>query len=141
LEIYDIEDRSIFSGAPNTLSLQGKLLELEELYLLSNLSTDYNILAFTTIAQKYRLKTKKSNNLIYDSSFNSYEEPTYNSNFIFNLNLNLQEKFFYNRRFNQISYSFNPYLEAFNHIFTLNDSYSYKEPAYSNGQNLNTYTS
>ncbi len=45
LEDYDIKSKSLFTGTSNIISIQGKILEIEEIYFLSNLSTDYNILS------------------------------------------------------------------------------------------------
>lgn len=189
LHNFDIKSKLLFSGTnSNILSIQGKLLEIEELYLLPNLSTDFNILILNKRTTTYFTKARQrfysyqrnyltknkwvstrsrdlalhrtyiiSETLVANilNSFKNYsrkkKQPlfpycstiekkqylnnksyVYKYNNIFNIDLNLQETFFYNRRFNNISYFFNPYIDVFNDIFSLNENthslYSYKEP-------------
>lgn len=69
LNKYDINTKLLFSGInSNILSLQGKLLEVEELYLLTNLSTDYNILILNDISPNY------TNNILIEDSKDIYSD-------------------------------------------------------------------
>jgi hypothetical protein len=56
----------------------------------------------------------------------------FDSNKILRQNLNFQESFYYNRRLNQISFYFNPYIEVFNDFFNFkannNELYSITNP-------------
>lgn len=135
LDTYEYSSKVIFSGTnSNILSIQGKLLDIEEIFLLTQLSTDYNLVKFDKISNiitNYidRSSNNSSNNLTYN---NQTQPILYSSNAIFNLNFNVQDLFFYKRRLNRIHYSFNPFITIFNDIFSLNDytnnSYSLKEP-------------
>lgn len=160
LNNYDIHKKFLFSGTnSNIISIQGKLLELEELSLLSNLSIDYNHMLLNNIISYYKyyallnltryfgyipyfgvdiaakLTPVKDIDamlefLIEEKTIPFFDE--YTTNVIFNININMQESFFYKRRYLQFSYLFNPYLEVFNDLFSLNDNnnniYTFKEP-------------
>lgn len=217
---YDLNNKLLFSGCDsNILSLQGKFFEMEDVYLLSQLSFDFNLLKLEEFIKeiltpdfKTSLNINISNNgevikdpIMYswktwnDSNdiFNIYNylydlfnnEVKYfidiknivNNNNLFNgdlelmadntvldeiycerilyfvdlfrsynnefckqindsseideffiiksdtnkilrQNLNFQESFYYNRRLNQISFYFNPYIEVFNDFFNLNNN-------------------
>jgi len=144
LNRFDLNSKLLFSGSnSHILSIQGKLLEIEELYSLTNFSTDYNILILNKISHIYTTNNDDPNACVirnvfpfrYNQLSNQFNDDflfTYKSNYIFNININLQETFFYNRRLSQMSYFFNPYIEIFNDIFSLNDNnhyiLSFKEP-------------
>lgn len=63
---------------------------------------------------------------------NEFYIGKFDTNKILRQNLNFQESFYYNRRLNQISFYFNPYIEVFNEFFNLkgnnNELYSVTDP-------------
>lgn len=76
----------------------------------------------------------------FDLKNNYYSHDTFNKfntlyNKVFTRDYYFELVYFYKRRFNRISYFFNPYLEIFNDIFNLNDKSKYSlssnyEPSY-----------
>ena len=73
----------------------------------------------------------------FSKNINNFRENEFfigkfDTNKILRQNLNFQELFYYNRRLNQISFYFNPYIEVFNEFFNLkgnnNELYSIIDP-------------
>jgi hypothetical protein len=200
LDKFDISDKYLFSGLnSNLISIEGKLLEIEELYLSTHVSLDKFILSYNNIVYKnissiyQNIKITLDNisnvEIQYNSSsllleniyntplyvnifdnINKIKEDLYNSLFsylsytsyfdkiktpsndslfefessklieiteskynnILNMDLDFQESSFYKRRFLRMSFFFNPYLEIFDTIFSLNQTdyvnNSYKDP-------------
>jgi hypothetical protein len=76
LNKYDINTKLLFSGInSNILSTHGKLLEIEELFLLTHLSIDYNILIYSN---QYRVIGTR------DDEF-EYVEPLISNDIIDNI--------------------------------------------------------
>jgi hypothetical protein len=187
---FDLNSKILFSGC-NSISLDGKLMEMEELYLLSQASIEYNLFKsefilntiynellnekFVSVksiffpkdryinslkvkieefANSINIENNKladyveneanydvlvygyinllnnyekniTNNILFFDSYNEFYSDkinifqTYNNKFnkIFTKDSYLDLIYFYRRRYNKLSYFFNPYIELFNDIF------------------------
>lgn len=95
---------------------------------VDNYSKSYNPILYNLELSYFDLK---NNYYSYDTfdKFNTLYNKVFTRDYYFEL------VYFYKRRFNRISYFFNPYLEVFNGIFNINDKSKYLlssnyEPAY-----------
>jgi len=132
LDKFDISDKYLFSGVnSNLLSIEGKLLEIEELYLSTHVSLDkfilsYNDIVYNNISSIYQnIKTSLDNisNVEIQYSFSlPVIENIYNTSLYINIfdNVNELKEDVYNSLFSYLSYT--SYFDKTKILSNTNDS-------------------